>query len=210
MARYRGAVCRLCRRAGEKLFFKGYRCYTDKCAIERRRYAPGQHGQMRIKLSDYAIQLREKQKVKRTYGLLERQFRNYFRNAARKKGVTGEKLLQFLELRLDNIVYRMGFASSRQQARQLVRHGHFLVNGKRVNIPSYRVKEGETVELTTSAREIPVVKESVARVEHGGIPLPEWLEVDVAAFKGKLRHVPLREDIPLDAKEQLIVELYSK
>ncbi len=210
MARYRGSVCRLCRRAGEKLFFKGYRCYTDKCAIERRKYAPGQHGQMRRKLSDYSIQLREKQKVKQMYGLLERQFRKYFREAEKKKGITGERLLQFLELRLDNMIFRMGFAPNRGLSRQLVRHGHFLVNGRKVDIPSYNLKVGDTVEIVQSSGTIPGIQESISRIEHGGMPVPEWVEMDTSSLKGKLLRIPTREEIPLDAKEQLIVELYSK
>ncbi len=210
MARYRGPVCRLCRRSNEKLFFKGYRCYADKCALERRRYAPGQHGQMRRKLSDYAIQLREKQKVKRIYGLLERQFRKYFKEAEKKKGITGETLLQFLELRFDNVVFRMGFAPNRRLARQLVKHGHFLINDKNVDIPSYRLKEGDVVNIHSSSKEIPGIQESISRIEHGGLPVPEWIEMDISSLKGKILHIPSRDEIPLEATEQLIVELYSK
>ncbi len=208
MARYRDSLCRLCRREGEKLFLKGDRCHTDKCAFERRKYIPGQHGTRRIKVSDYGIQLREKQKVKRIYGMLERQFRKYFEEAQKRKGVTGEQLLQFLELRLDNIVYRLGFASSRQQARQLVNHGHVLVNGRTVNIPSFRVKEGDVVEIKEKSRKIPLIQESLSKVEHRG--LPQWLQLDAEAFRGKLLNVPSREEIPLAVKENLIVELYSK
>lgn len=208
MARYRGALCRFCRREGEKLHFKGVRCATDKCSIERRKYAPGQHGQRRGKLSDYAIQLREKQKVKRMYGVLERQFRKYFHIAERKKGITGELLLQFLELRLDNVVFRLGFASNRNQARQLVSHCHVKVNGKEVNIPSYGLRAGDSVEIAEGSKKMGFIAENLTRIEHAGAPA--WLEIDVAAFKGKVLHVPSREDIPLVAREQLIVELYSK
>ncbi len=208
MARYRDAVCRLCRRDSEKLFLKGDRCYTDKCAIERRKYPPGLHGQKRRKLSDYAIQLREKQKVKRTYGLLERQFRKYYRDAEKKRGVTGERLLQFLELRLDNMVYRMGFAESRNQSRQLVSHGHFLVNGEKVNIPSYRLRVGDSIEIAEKSKGINCIQESLTKIEHRG--LSRWVEVDTASGKGKLLSLPSREEIPVVAKEQLIVELYSR
>jgi small subunit ribosomal protein S4 len=210
MARYRDALCRQCRREGEKLFLKGDRCYTDKCGVERRKYAPGQHGtsRSRSKTSDYGFQLREKQKVKRMYGVLERQFRKYFALAQKSKGVTGELLLQFLELRLDNIVYRLGFAANRREARQLVNHGHFVVNGRSTDIPSYRVKAGDIVEVKESARTFPFIQENLAKVEHRGIP--EWLELDSENFKGKLLSVPTREQIPLTVKESLIVELYSK
>ena len=208
MARYTGAKCRLCRREGEKLFLKGDRCYTDKCGVERRKYPPGQQGQRGGKMSDYGIQLRAKQSVKRTYNVLERQFRKYFYEAEKKRGVTGEILLQFLELRLDNIVYRMGFASSRSQARQLVNHKHFLVNGRPVNIPSYRVKPGDVVEVREKSRNIPVIADSIASLERRGVP--EWLEVDTEALKGRVLHVPSREEIPIPVQEQLIVELYSK
>jgi len=208
VARYTGAKCRLCRREGEKLFLKGDRCYTDKCGVERRKYPPGQQGQRGGKMSDYGIQLRAKQSVKRTYNVLERQFRKYFYEAEKKRGVTGEILLQFLELRLDNIVYRMGFASSRSQARQLVNHKHFLVNGRPVNIPSYRVKPGDVVEVREKSRNIPVIADSIASLERRGVP--EWLEVDTEALKGRVLHVPSREEIPIPVQEQLIVELYSK
>ena len=208
MARYTDALCRLCRREGEKLFLKGDRCFTDKCAFERRKYIPGQHGARRTKISDYGIQLREKQKVKRMYGVLERQFRKYFREAQKRKGVTGELLLQYLELRLDNIVYRLGFASNRRQARQLVNHGHILVNGRVTDIPSFRVKVGDVIEVKEASREIPLVQESLSKVEHRG--LPEWLELDAGNFRGKLLAIPSREEIPLTVKESLIVELYSK
>ncbi|HYA12537.1 MAG TPA: 30S ribosomal protein S4 [Thermodesulfovibrionales bacterium] len=208
MARYTGALCRICRREGEKLFLKGDRCYTEKCAIDRRKYPPGQHGQMYRKLSDYGIQLREKQKVRKIYGLLERVFRRYFYEAERKKGITGEVLLQLLESRLDNIAYRMGFAPNRRRARQLVAHGHFLVNGKIVNLPSYEVKAGNFVEVKESSRDIPEIVDSLSKAEHRGI-LP-WVEVDSANMRGKVLHIPSREEIQLTVQEQLIVELYSK
>ncbi len=208
MARYRAARCKLCRREGSKLFLKGDRCYTDKCAIEKRKYPPGQHGQRRGKLSDYAIQLREKQKVKRTYGLLERQFRKYYIEAEKKKGVTGEKLLQFLELRLDNIVYRLGLAANRSQARQLITHGHFSVNSRKVNIPSYRVKTDDKVEVIESSKKLTCFQDNIVKIEQRGVP--EWLEVDTSSLKGAILQIPARNEIPLDAQEQLIVELYSK
>lgn len=208
MARYRGPLCRLCRREGMKLFLKGTRCYTEKCAFERRKYPPGQHGHNRSKLSDYGLQLREKQKVKRIYGVLERQFKNYFEKASKMKGVTGENLLKLLERRLDNVVYRMGFAVNRRQARQLVRHGYFMVNGKKVDIPSYLVKPGDIIEIIQSGKELEIVKESLALAEQRGIP--EWLEVDTKEMKGKFIRVPERQEIPLPVQEQLIVEFYSK
>lgn len=208
MARYTEAKCRLCRREGEKLFLKGDRCFTDKCAVERRKYPPGQHGQRGGKMSDYGIQLRAKQNVKRTYSVLERQFRKYFYEAEKRKGVTGEILLQFLEIRLDNIIFRMGFALSRNQARQLVGHKHFMVNGRVVNIPSFRVKPGDVIEVREKSKSVPVISESIESVERRGVP--EWLEVEASAFKGKVLHVPSREEIPVPVQEQLIVELYSK
>lgn len=208
MARYRDSLCRLCRREGDKLFLKGDRCYTDKCGVERRRYAPGQHGQRRKKLSDYALQLREKQKAKETYGVLERQFKRYFYMAQKKTGVTGEYLLQLLERRLDNMVYRLGFASNRRQARQLVLHGHFSVNGKRVNIPSFLVRTGDVISLREPSRKLSIVEENLSKMEHRG--LPAWLEMDAAAFSGKMNHYPARDEIDLPVQEQLIVELYSK
>ena len=208
MARYSDALCRICRRETEKLFLKGDRCYTEKCAIERRQYPPGQHGQRRGKLSDYGVQLREKQKVRKIYGLLENQFRSTFERAERKKGVTGEVLLQLLETRLDNVVYRMGFAPNRNSARQLVTHGHFLVNGRKVNIPSYVARVGDVVELKEASRNIGIVTDNISKMEHRGVPA--WLEVDYQSFKGKILQVPTREDIQLTANEQLIVELYSK
>ena len=208
MARYTGPQCRLCRRETEKLFLKGDRCFTEKCAVERRQYPPGQHGQRRGKLSDYGVQLREKQKVRNTYGVLEKQFRKYFHKAETKKGVTGEVLLQFLETRMDNVVYRMGFAPNRNGARQLVGHGHFLVNGKDVNIPSFKLQVGDTIEVKTSSRDLGAITDSISRVEQRGIP--SWVEMDFKNFKGKVLQVPSREDIQLTAQEQLIVELYSK
>jgi len=208
LARYSGAQCRICRRESEKLFLKGDRCFTEKCSVERRQYPPGQHGQRRSKISDYGIQLREKQKVRKIYGVLEKQFRRYFHNAERKKGVTGEVLIQLLERRLDNMVYRMGFAPNRTSARQFVNHGHFLVNGKKVNIPSYMLQVGDVVEVKGSIRETETVKDSLAKIEQRGIP--SWVEIDIQNFKGKLLQIPAREDIQLPAQEQLIVELYSK
>ncbi len=208
MARYTEAQCRICRRETEKLFLKGDRCFTEKCAVERRQYPPGQHGQRRSKISDYGLQLREKQKVKNTYGILERQFRRYFREAERKKGVTGEVLLQLLETRLDNIVYRMGFAPNRNSARQLVTHGHFRVNGRRVNIPSYHLKVGDIVEVKEGSREAGMINDSISKVEQRG--MLSWLEMDFQNFKGKLLQIPSREEIPVTAQEQLIIELYSK
>jgi small subunit ribosomal protein S4 len=208
MARYIGAVCRICRREGEKLFFKGDRCYTEKCAIDRRKYPPGQHGQGFRKLSDYGIQLREKQKVRKMYGILERQFRRYFYESERKKGITGEVLLQLIESRLDTIVYRMGFAPNRRRARQLIGHGHILVNGKAVSIPSYSIKGGDIVEVKESSREISEIIDSLSKSEHRGMPV--WVEVDSANFKGKVLHIPSRDEIQLPVQEQLIVELYSK
>lgn len=209
MARYRASVCRFCRREGEKLFLKGDRCYSDKCALERRNYPPGQHGQgRRSKQTDYGIQLREKQKVRRIYGLLEKQYRNYVRLAEKRKGVTGENLLRLLESRLDNMVYRMGFATSRAEARQLINHGHFLANGRKVTIPSFRTKPGTVVELREKSRKIQSIDEALKTVTRRG--LPEWLEVDAATFKGVVKALPTREELPPTIKEQLIVEFYSK
>ncbi len=208
MARYIGPVCRLCRREGMKLFLKGERCYTEKCAIEKRNFAPGQHGKTRkSKLAGYGVQLREKQKVKRIYGVLEDQFRRYFEQADRTRGITGETLLQLLERRLDNVVYRMGFATSRAQARQLVRHGHFLVNGKKVDIPSYSLKAGDTVSVRESSRQNASILHAMDEVKGRGVP--EWLNLD-GAMGGKVMSVPTREQINLPVQEQLIVELYSK
>ncbi len=208
MARYTGPSCRLCRRENTELFLKGERCYTDKCAIKRRNYPPGQHGQGRIKTSDYGVQLREKQKVRRIYGILENQFRGYFERADRLKGVTGENLLFLLERRLDNVVYRLGFAASRIEARQLVSHGHFYLNGKKVTIPSIQVKAGDVVELREKSRKVTAINESLEAVVRRGIP--QWLELDKGAFKGAVKTLPVREDITMPIQEQLIVELYSK
>jgi small subunit ribosomal protein S4 len=209
MARYTGPVCRLCRREDMKLFLKGERCYTDKCGYERRSYPPGQHGQVRRrKRSDYGEQLREKQKVKRIYGIAEKQFRGYYHRAARMKGVTGSNLIQLLERRLDNVVYRMGFVSDHAEGRQLVRHGHFTVNGKRVNIPSYLVRAGDVVEVRERSQKITRIVEALGAVERRGVP--GWLELDKDAFKGTVKQLPQREDVTLPIREQLIVELYSK
>lgn len=208
MARYTGPSCRLCRREGSELFLKGERCYTDKCAIKRRSYPPGQHGQGRIKVSDYGVQLREKQKVRRIYGILENQFRGYFEMADRMKGVTGENLLFILEKRLDNVAYRLGFATSRTEARQLVRHGHFTLNGRKVNIPSIQAKAGDVLQLREKSRKIASVTESLEGVVRRGIP--QWLELDKDACKGVVKAMPVREDITMPIQEQLIVELYSK
>ncbi len=209
MARYIGAECKLCRREGVKLFLKGERCYKDKCAFERRSYAPGQHGQSRkAKVSEYSTQLREKQKLKRVFGVLERQFKNYFKKAEMAKGITGENLLQFLVRRLDNIVYEMGFASSRVQARQFVRHGHISVNSRRVNIPSYLVKSGDVIEVNEKSRQLEGIKAAVAAGE--GRSIPQWLDVDRANFKGSLVSLPTREEIMLPVSEHLVVELYSR
>ncbi len=209
MARYIGPVCRLCRREGMKLFLKGERCYSDKCAIEKRNVPPGQHGRARrAKMVGYGIQLREKQKVKRTYGVLESQFRRYFEAADRQKGITGELLLQMLERRLDNVVYRLGFATSRAQARQLVRHGHFQVNGKKVDVPSYSVRIGEVITVRESSRNTPAILHAIEEVKGRGIP--EWLSFDANGMTGKVSSLPTREQINLPVQEQLIVELYSK
>ena len=208
MARYRESVCKICRRESLKLFLKGDRCYTDKCAFERRGYAPGQHGLRRGKVSEYALRLREKQKVKRLYGLLENQFHGYFVKAERSKGVTGENLLSFLERRLDNVVFRMGFANSRSEARQLVRHNHFLINGKKVNIPSYLVKTGTVVELKEKSKKNLKINAALDAVNRRGIP--EWLESSKETLKGTVKSLPKREYLTLPIQEQLIVELYSK
>lgn len=209
MARYTGESCRVCRREGEKLFLKGSRCYTDKCAITRRAYAPGQHGQRRKKQSEYGTQLREKQKAKAFYGVLESQFRKYFEEAERSKGITGTVLLQILESRLDNVVYRLGLATSRAQARQLVRHGHFEVNGSKVNIPSYLTKVGDVVKVKEASANGAIFKEIVESTENGR-PVPTWLESDLQARTGKIVALPTREEIDLPVQEHLIVELYSK
>jgi small subunit ribosomal protein S4 len=208
VARYCESVCRLCRRENLKMYLKGDRCYTDKCAIERRPYPPGQHGQGRVKFSEYGVQLREKQKVKRMYGLLEAGFRHAYANAAASKGKTGENLLQALELRLDNVVFRMGFADTRNEARQLVRHGHFKVNGRKVNIASYVCRVGDVVELKESSKKMARIVEALEAVDRRGVPA--WLDLDKAAQKGTVRTSPSREDITMPIQEQLIVELYSK
>ena len=206
MSRYTDANCRLCRREGQKLFLKGDRCYSSKCAIDRRGYAPGQHGQGRSKISDYGLQLREKQKAKRFYGLQETQFRNLFDKAARKTGITGENLLILLETRLDNVVFRLGFASSRTEARQLVNHGHFTVNGKKVNIPSFEVKAGDVIKVKEKSTNSPKFKE----VKEMTITVPSWMTVDVEKLEGKILSVPTRAEIDTPVAEHLIVELYSK
>lgn len=208
MARYTEAKCRICRREGAKLFLKGDRCYTDKCAYERRPYAPGQHGRIRKKMSDYAVQLREKQKTRKMYGILEQQFRDYFQRADMQKGVTGENLLSSLERRLDNTVYRLGFATSRSQARQLVRHGLFTLNGRRVNIPSLQVRVGDVIEVRERNRQSPIIQEAQQVIARRGCPA--WLEVEGEKLKGKVIALPTREDVQFPINEQLIVELYSK
>jgi small subunit ribosomal protein S4 len=208
VARYTGAVCRLCRREGLKLFLKGERCYTDKCAIERRNYPPGQHGQARPKFSEYSIQLREKQKLRRIYGILEGQFRRYFQMADRAKGVTGETLLQLLERRLDNVVYRMGFATSRSESRQLVRHGHFSVNGRKVNVPSFLVKVGDVVAVTERSRKVARIQEALDLAQRRGVP--DWVEVSPAEWSGRVKTIPVRSDLTMPINEKLVVELYSK
>ena len=208
MARYIGPSCKLCRREGEKLFLKGDRCYTDKCAFDRRPYPPGQHGQRRVKVTEYGIRLREKQKVRRIYGVLERQFRKYFAEADRGKGVTGEALLALLERRLDTVCYRLGFATTRSDARQLVRHKHVQVNGRTVSIPSFQVKPGDTITIREKSRQQTRIITALDGVERRGVP--EWLELDKGAFTGKVRSAPVREAITLPIKEQLIVEFYSR
>jgi len=208
LARYRGSLCRLCRSEGIKLFLKGDRCFTEKCASERRGYAPGEHGQNRRKYSDYGVQLREKQKLKRMFGLLESQFKNYFEKAERQRGITGTNLLVLLERRLDNIVFRLGFTGSRSEARQLVMHGHFKVNGKKVNIPSYLVEVGDEIQVVEKSRKLTRIVESLETVARRGIP--QWLELDKENFKGTVKALPAREEITMPIQEQLIVELYSK
>lgn len=209
MARYVGPVCKLCRREGMKLYLKGERCYSEKCAYTRRPYPPGQHGQGRIKLSEYAVRLREKQKVRRVYGVLERQFRGYFFEASRRKGRTGEEMLALLERRLDNAVHRLGFAASRSEARQLVRHGHVNVNGKRLDIPSYVVRTGDAITLTEGARKFKFVAAAVAGADKR--PLASWLDTDRANFAGTVKGVPVREDLnEPEIREQLVVEYYSR
>ena len=209
MARYTGSVCKVCRREGQKLFLKGERCYSDKCAVERRAYPPGQHGQSRRgRPSDYCIRLREKQKVRAMYGVLEKQFRRYFQAADRQRGVTGENLLQLLERRLDNAVFRIGFAVDRNDARQLVRHSHITINGKKVNIPSAKVRPGDVVEVKERSRKLARVIEAIETVDRRGVP--GWLEVDRENFRAVVKSAPSREEIGMDIQEQLVVELYSK
>lgn len=208
MARYTGAVCRLCRREGTKLMLKGKKCFDPKCPVQKRQYAPGQHGQSRKKMSEYGLQLREKQKAKRIYGVLEAQFRRYFASAAKRKGVTGETLLQLLERRLDNAVYRINLATSRAEARQLVRHGHFAVNGRKVNIPSYLVREGDVINLTPGSRNEPRMKELIEFAS--AHTLPAWLEVDLESVRARVLRLPRRDEIEVPVQERMIVELYSK
>lgn len=208
MARYTGAVCRLCRREGEKLFLKGDRCYTAKCAVGRRAYPPGQHGQGRQRVSEYGVQLREKQKLRRVYGVLERQFARYFEEAERRRGVTGEVLLQLLESRLDNVVYRLGFSGSRNEGRQLVRHGFFAVNGRKVNIPSFLLKPGDTVQIGESRTDAAKAKTMIENA--AGKSIPDWLELDTNTMTARVKTLPTREQIDVPVKEHLIVELYSR
>jgi len=209
MARYIGPVCRLCRREGAKLYLKGERCFSDKCAVNRRPYAPGQHGQARVKLSEYALRLREKQKTRRIYGILEMQFRSYYSQASGLKGRTGEEMLGLLERRLDNVVHRMGFASTRAQGRQLVRHNHVLVNGSRVNIPSFRVKPNDKIEIRESSRKIGLVLAAVEASDSR--PRPSWLEVEKGSFSGTVKSMPIRDELNEPAiREQYVVEYYSR
>lgn len=208
MAKYRGPVCRLCRREGVKLFLKGSRCMTEKCAVERRAFPPGQHGQARPRASEYSLQLREKQKLKRTYGILERQFRGIFAKAERQEGITGENLLRMLERRLDNVVYRLGFASSRSEARLLVNHGHFHVKGRKVNKPSFLVREGDVIEVRERSRSILPITAALEGVDGRGVP--GWLDLDKANLKGMVRGYPSKEEIAVPVNEQLVVDLYSR
>jgi len=208
MARYTGPVCRLCRREGAKLYLKGDRCYSNKCSIDRRQYAPGQHGQRRTKVSEYGLQLREKQKARRIYGVLEKQFRGYFAEADRQGGIAGENLLRLLERRLDNVVHRLGLSGSRNEARQLVTHGHFLVNGKKVDIPSFLVKVGDVITLKAASKDTPRVKELIE--QSGTKTPPAWLELDAEQAIGKVLAMPSREEIDVPVQEHLIVELYSR
>ena len=208
MARYTGPSCRLCRREATKLFLKGRKCYADKCTLTKRQYPPGQHGQARSKFSNYAQQLREKQKVKRIYGILEKQFRKYFRTAATAKGVTGEQLLQILERRLDNVVYSLNFAASRKEARQIVRHGHIRVNGRKVNIPSYLIKPDDTITLKQTEKDAKRIKATLETYKERRVP--DWLSLDESTLQGKIMRLPRREDIQMPIQEHLIVELYSK
>ena len=208
MARYCDSVCRICRRENQKLFLKGDRCYSEKCAFERRGYPPGQHGQGRIKFSEYGLQLREKQKIKKTYGLLEKQFRSVFDKADRMKGVTGSNMLSLLERRLDNVTYRSGFANSRAEARQMVRHGHFTVNGHRVDVPSFLVKKGDLIEVSTKSRNVARIGGALEAVKRREIP--QWLELDSSSQKSRIRDLPARDDVTAPMQERLVVELYSK
>lgn len=208
MGRYRESVCRLCRRENLKMYLKGDRCYSDKCSFERRSYPPGQHGQRRSKASDYRDMLREKQKVRRMYGLMERQFRNYFHKAEQLRGITGTNLLVLLERRLDSVVFKLGFAVSRNQARQLVRHGHIRINGRKVNIPSYLVSAGDVVEVREKSRQVVPILEGLEMVDRRG--LPGWLELDKNKFRGEIKTLPTRDDITMPIQERLIVEFYSK
>jgi small subunit ribosomal protein S4 len=208
MARYTGSVCRLCRREGVKLYLKGERCFSEKCAVDRRPFPPGQHGQGRKRTSEYGTQLREKQKARRFYGVLEKQFESYFEEAARRQGITGENLLQILESRLDNVVYRLGFAASRPESRQLVRHGHFYVNGKKVDIPSYKVRIGDVISIREKSQQIDRIKTLVENAESRTIPA--WLELDLANKSGKIVRLPAREEIDVPVAEQMIVEHYSR
>ena len=208
MSRYTGPRCKICRREGTKLFLKGERCFTDRCALDRRNYGPGEHGQRRARISEYRLQLREKQKVRFNYGASETQFKRYYEIAKRKEGITGENLLLLLERRLDNIVYRMGFASSRPEARQLIGHGHIAVNGRKTDIPSFMVKEGDEIEIREKGKKIEFVKTALENAEQRGIP--EWLEVDEDGMKGKVKTLPERDDLPMEVDETLIVEFYSK
>ncbi|HHO74960.1 MAG TPA: 30S ribosomal protein S4 [Deltaproteobacteria bacterium] len=208
MSRYTGPVCKICRREGMKLFLKGQRCYTDKCAMEQREYPPGQHGQGRIRTSEYRVHLREKQKVRNTYGVSESQFKKYYEMAKRKRGVTGENLLSLLERRLDNILYRSGFAASRAEARQLITHGHFMVNGRKTDIPSFLVSEGDEIEVKEKSKKLNIINEALENAQsRGGV---EWLMVDAEAKKGVVKALPERKDIPMAIEETLIVEFYSK
>jgi len=208
VAKYRGPVCRLCRREGVKLFLKGSRCMTEKCAVERRAVPPGQHGQARPRASEYSTQLREKQKLKRTYGILERQFRGIFSKAERQQGITGENLLRLLEQRLDNVVYRIGFAASRAEARQLINHAHFQVNGRKVNKPSFLVREGDVIEVKERSRAILPIASALEGVDGRGVPV--WLDLDKANVKGTVRGLPTKEEIAVPVNEQLVVDLYSR
>lgn len=208
MARYTDSVCKLCRRERQKLFLKGQKCYSEKCPIEQRNYPPGQHGvSRRTKISEYGVQLREKQKIKRVYGLLETQFRNYFEKAVKQKGKTGENLVKLLERRLDNVVYRIGFASSRKQARQLIKHGHILINNKPVDIPSYLVRVGDNIQIKEKSKKLDTIHNSLKRVKDNTY---NWITIDKASLSGTFIQIPERVDVPLEANEQLVVELYSK